>query len=186
MGKRTVLSYVTLSVLLFFSLLLLMNTLLPVGRAHNVSPMIAFAQQLPGQIPKMPANLSASNLTIAQPVESGLATTDIRTAGLQSEQNTTDAVRNQIGEEQMSMAQTAQPPQATTNQTGETGQLATNETGDEIGEVLSNASKPGTAQNSSQGGQAIANQSGEASQSGLNDTEDILSKILRGERGLFE
>jgi hypothetical protein len=186
MGKRTVLSYVPLSVLLFFSLLLLMNTLLPVGRANNVSSMTAFARELPGQIPKMPANLSASNLTLAQPVESGMATTENRTAGLQSEQNTTDAVRNQIREEQITMAQTAQPPQATTNQTGETGQLAINETGDEIGEVLSNVSKPSTAQNSSQRGQAIANQSGEASQLGLNDTGDILSQILRGERGLFE
>ena len=52
MSKRTVFSYATLSVLLFFSLLLLTNTLLPISRAQDISSMIAFAQQPPGSIPE--------------------------------------------------------------------------------------------------------------------------------------
>ena len=52
MVKRTVFSYATLSVLLFFSLLLLTNTLLPISRAQDISSMIAFAQQPPGSIPE--------------------------------------------------------------------------------------------------------------------------------------
>src|SRR5262245_47018592 len=51
MGKKTVFSCVPLSVILFFSLLMLTNTLLPASPAHDISPMIAFAQQLPGSIP---------------------------------------------------------------------------------------------------------------------------------------
>ncbi|MGA7692777.1 MAG: hypothetical protein WCA61_10760, partial [Nitrososphaeraceae archaeon] len=68
MVKRTVLRYVTLSVLLFFSLLLLTNTLLPVSRVHNISPNTAFAQQLTGSIPTTTPTTEAATVTPASEI----------------------------------------------------------------------------------------------------------------------
>ena len=68
MVKRTVLRYVTLSVLLFFSLLLLTNTLLPVSHVHNLSPISASAQQLPGSIPTTTPTTEAATVTPASEI----------------------------------------------------------------------------------------------------------------------
>ena len=65
MVKRTVYSFVTLSVMLFFSSLLITNTLLPISRTHDISPMIAFGQQLPGSIP---ATTEAATVTPASEI----------------------------------------------------------------------------------------------------------------------
>ena len=68
MVKRTVLHYVTLSVLPFFSLLLLTNTLLPVSHVHNISPISASAQQPPGSIPTTTPTTEAATVTPASEI----------------------------------------------------------------------------------------------------------------------
>ena len=64
MIKVTVLRYGTLSMLLFFSLLLSGNALLPASHVYNILPVIAFGQQIPG-LPATTTPTAASSSTAA-------------------------------------------------------------------------------------------------------------------------
>jgi hypothetical protein len=65
MGKGTLFSYVILSMILFFSPLLLTNTLSPLIREHDISSKIAFAQLPPEPIP---ATTEAATMTPASEI----------------------------------------------------------------------------------------------------------------------
>ena len=72
MIKRTVLSHGTLIILLFFSLLLSANAVLPVSHVYNLLPMTASGQQVPGSepttSPTSPSSTAGATITPASEI----------------------------------------------------------------------------------------------------------------------